>query len=145
MFRSLLQHQGNPRWSRMDASSESQIGLAVKYQIAFQVWQFHVNSYWQRNSYFAAFQSVALAAAWRIVGYRSAIVLCAAGILLVLVWYMNNLIIGSYIRSWWGTIEALEATDSGFPLVKDNERQCVRSGMRRILFVCYSTVMSCIP
>jgi hypothetical protein len=110
--------------SSNSGSPESRIDLATQYKIAFDAWKFQVDSYWQRNSYFAAFQGVALGAAWKILGDRSAVALCAAGIALVVVWYFNNLKVHSYIRYWWRRIGELErrgATE--FALVEGYEHR----------------------
>ena len=133
---------------------DSRIDLATQYKIAFEAWKFQVNSYWQRNSYFAAFQGVALGGAWKILGHRSAVALCAAGIALVVVWYLNNLKVHSYIRYWWRSIGELERMgETQFALVAHYERRrwedLEHRGWERLIsrfpLARYSTTMNAIP
>jgi hypothetical protein len=37
------------------------------YKEAFETWRYEVNSYWQRNNYFSAFEIAAIAGCWYVV------------------------------------------------------------------------------
>ncbi len=47
----------------MNGSSSHSIELEV-YRTTFETWRFEVDSYWQRNSYFAAFETAAITGCW---------------------------------------------------------------------------------
>lgn len=82
-----------------------------QYKLLFEVWRSQVDSYWQRSSYFAAFETVALAACWNLLDSRhlwTEIGLAILGVALTIVWYMNNLKTHSYVRHWWTAIMNLE-------------------------------------
>lgn len=69
--------------------------LLEVYRSLFSTWRFEVNSHWQRSSYFAAFETVAIAACWTVLtdssGQRWAgPVLAVLGIALTAVWFFNN-------------------------------------------------------
>lgn len=83
------------------------------YKSLFDTWRFEVNSHWQRSSYFAAFETVAVAACWKLLtdslGQRWAgVVLSALGIILTFVWFLNNNKTRYYARYWLGTVEDIE-------------------------------------
>ena len=39
------------------------------YRTIFETWRYEVDSYWQRNNYFAAFETAALAGCWYVVDH----------------------------------------------------------------------------
>jgi len=68
--------------------------LLQVYKSLFDTWRFEVNSHWQRSSYFAAFETVAIAAYWKVRSVPSdrgwAIFLSMLGAILTGVWFLNN-------------------------------------------------------
>ncbi len=87
--------------------------LIEVYKSLFETWRFEVNSHWQRSSYFAAFETVAVAACWELLtdssGQRWAgIGLSALGIILTMVWFLNNNKTRYYARYWLRAVERIE-------------------------------------
>jgi hypothetical protein len=86
--------------------------LLELYKSLFETWRFEVNSHWQRSSYFAAFETVAVAACWKLVsdpyfaGEGGA--LAALGILLTAVWYRNNNKTHFYAVYWLEKVAEIE-------------------------------------
>lgn len=76
--------------------------LLQLYESLFNTWRFQVNSHWQRSSYFAAFETVAIGACWKLLSERSwaAIVLAVLGLGLTGVWFLNNNKTHFYARYW---------------------------------------------
>ena len=50
----------------MNELSERPASMEV-YKTIFETWRSQVDSYWQRNTYFAAFETAALAGCWYLV------------------------------------------------------------------------------
>lgn len=91
--------------------------LQEDFRTALDIWQFQINSYWSRNSYFAAFHSAIMAAVWEITkppGIASPLRklaaegFCYAGIFLSLVWLVNNVRVHQYIMYWWTRASSIE-------------------------------------
>ena len=66
------------------------------YKSLFETWRFQVNSHWQRSSFFAAFETVALAACWKLFADKPntctailGVVLAVLGFFLTVVWFLN--------------------------------------------------------
>jgi len=81
------------------------------YKSVFETWRFEVNSYWQRNSYFAAFETAAIGGCWYLlekgrfpIGLSFAIL----GAALTVIWFWNNVAVHSYIEYWWASIKDSE-------------------------------------
>lgn len=84
------------------------------YKTLFETWWFEVNSHWQRSSYFAAFETVAVAACWKLLmdqNYAWAgIVLSIFGTALTEIWRRNNNKTHLYAVYWLGRVADLETT-----------------------------------
>jgi hypothetical protein len=88
--------------------------LVQVYKTLFETWRFQVNSHWQRSSYFAAFETVALAACWKLftdkpdthpaVGF----VLVLLGCTLTGVWYLTNNRTHEYALYWLKAVGEIE-------------------------------------
>jgi hypothetical protein len=82
------------------------------YKTLFETWRFEVNSHWQRSSYFAAFETVAVAACWKLLGDTKSvwagIVLAVLGILLTEIWRRNNQKTHFYAVYWLGKVAEIE-------------------------------------
>lgn len=81
------------------------------YKTIFETWRYEVDSYWQRNNYFAAFETAALAGCWYVVehghpGYGLAFSL--AGLASTIVWLITSVAVHSYIDYWWKSIKVIE-------------------------------------
>ena len=71
------------------------------YKVLFDTWRSQVDSYWQRSNYFAAFETVAVAACWHLLDTKhfwTEVGLSILGILLTITWYLNNRKTHSYVR-----------------------------------------------
>lgn len=67
--------------------------LIKLYNSLFETWRFEVNSHWQRSSYFAAFETVAVGACWKVLQDAyvvTAIIFSMMGLLLTTIWLFNN-------------------------------------------------------
>jgi hypothetical protein len=84
------------------------------YKTLFETWRFEVNSHWQRSSYFAAFETVAVAACWKLLidqNYAWAgVILSIFGTALTEVWRRNNNKTHLYAVYWLGRVADLEST-----------------------------------
>jgi len=83
------------------------------YKTIFETWRFQVNSYWQRSSYFAAFETAAIAGCWHLVTgtpahYKAGAFVSALGVLLTIVWLLNNHKTHKYVEYWWGALRKIE-------------------------------------
>jgi hypothetical protein len=83
------------------------------YKSLFDTWRFEVNSHWQRSSYFAAFETVAVAACWKLVRdtkvlSREGIVVSILGLALTVVWFLNNRKTHFYARYWLERVGIVE-------------------------------------
>ena len=92
------------------ADDRVDIGL---YNTVFETWRFQVVSYWQRTSYFAAFETAALVAVWTILDGRTEHLYTARfatglGALLTVLWFLNNLKTHAYVAYWWKTLGDIE-------------------------------------
>jgi hypothetical protein len=87
--------------------------LLEVYKSLFETWRFEVNSHWQRSSYFAAFETVAVAACWELLKSRDAPewpgpMLAVLGLLLTAVWFLNNRKTHFYAVYWLDAVGAVE-------------------------------------
>jgi hypothetical protein len=95
------------------------------YKTIFETWRYEVNSYWQRNSYFAAFEVAALAGCWHVVeqAHRwSGLAFSFAGLVSTVAWLVTSVAVHRYISYWWESIKHIEGklllVDSGFDFAK---------------------------
>jgi len=73
-------------------------------KIAYETWRFQVDSYWTRNSYFAAFEVAAAAGVWKLtdaVHYWMAFCLAIVCAGLTAIWFIANTRVHEYIEFWW--------------------------------------------
>jgi hypothetical protein len=104
-------------------SEHDRHALAV-YEQLFTTWRSQVDSYWQRSAYFAAFETAAVAACWHLIETshrRAPIFASILGLLLTLVWFLNNRAVRKYVLHWWSSLQDLEGKlkfhDLGFDYV----------------------------
>ena len=82
------------------------------YWAILETWSGQVDSYWQRTSYFAAFETVAIAGTWEVVneGYRkTGLCLFGFGVILTALWIFNNVKTHQYVVYWWEVLKEIEA------------------------------------
>ena len=87
--------------------------LIELYKSLSETWRFEVNSHWQRSAYFAAFETVAIAACWKLLTdppcHRGASIgLSVLGIALTAVWFLSNEKTRDYARYWLKTVCEIE-------------------------------------
>jgi len=81
------------------------------YDILFRTWFAQIDSYWQRSSYFGAFETFAIGGAWWILrsgDRRTGLLLGGLGVLLTLCWYLNNLKTYDYVLYWMKALQEVE-------------------------------------
>ncbi|MGA3334393.1 MAG: hypothetical protein ABSC62_09550 [Terracidiphilus sp.] len=82
------------------------------YKTLFETWRIEVNSHWQRSSYFAAFETVAVTACWKLLeetkSVWAGILLAILGILLTEIWRRNNEKTHFYAVYWLGKVTEIE-------------------------------------
>jgi hypothetical protein len=81
------------------------------YRNVYETWRFEVNSYWQRNAYFAAFETAAIGGCWYLLEKQTAVMGLLFSILgtgLSLLWLWNNVAVHKYIKYWWQCIKDTE-------------------------------------
>lgn len=73
------------------------------YKQTFETWRFQVESYWTRNTYFAAFETAALGADWIVSTnhHWTAGLGGAVALVLTMVWIFSCQKQQGYIRYWW--------------------------------------------
>jgi len=85
-------------------------------KLALDAWRFQIDSYWTRNSYFVTFHTAIMAAVWEITKNKdlpdsrrlAAGGFCYAGMILALLWLVNNIRVHQYILYWWRKAEGIE-------------------------------------
>jgi hypothetical protein len=85
--------------------------FAERFGVAMDTWRFQVDSYWTRNSYFAVFETGALASLWFVFreGYNATCIAGSViGCILTVVWLFNNSRGHSYVSYWWDRLKAIE-------------------------------------
>jgi hypothetical protein len=78
--------------------------FAERFESAMSAWKFQVESYWTRNSYFAAFETAAAAGVWNLIENKhwwTSLAFSAGLIALTFIWFFNNMRIHEYIDYWW--------------------------------------------
>jgi hypothetical protein len=85
------------------------------YKLLFDNWRFQVQNNWQRSSYFAVFETAALAGAWSVIDqhFWSGLFFAFLGAALTLVWTFSNHRSGLYASYWWKSLCRLERKASG--------------------------------
>ena len=81
------------------------------YKTTCETWRYEVDSYWQRNNYFAAFETVALAGCWYVVEHcylRSGLAFAVLGTASTVVWLITSIAVHRYIDYWWKSIHHAE-------------------------------------
>lgn len=82
------------------------------YKLLFENWRFQVKSNWERSSYFAVFETAALAGAGKVLSNHCwlvpGIVFSALGVCLTLIWTASNHRSGQYTEYWWNALDTLE-------------------------------------
>lgn len=82
------------------------------YQTTVETWRYEVDSYWQRNNYFAAFETAALAGCWYVVEHSQpwpGLAFSFLGLISAIIWYITSLAVLKYVRYWWGAIKTAES------------------------------------
>ena len=91
------------------------------YEIIFETWRFQVNSYWQRSVFFAAFETAGIAGCWYVISGTSlqgcisgklshpciGVLFSVLGIILTIVWYLNNKKTHAYVDYWWESLKKI--------------------------------------
>jgi len=85
------------------------------YKLLFDNWRFQVQNNWQRSSYFAVFETAALAGAWSVIDqhYWPGLFFAFLGAALTLVWTFSNHRSGLYASYWWKSLCKLEQEAKG--------------------------------
>jgi hypothetical protein len=85
------------------------------YKTLFETWRFQVNSHWQRSSFFAGFETVALAACWKLFDDKPdkytillGAFLALLGVALTVVWYLINNRTHKYALYWLEQVGEVE-------------------------------------
>ncbi len=81
------------------------------YKTICETWRYEVDSYWQRNNYFAAFETVALAGCWYVVEHHhpwSGVLFSILGVISTIVWLITSVAVHRYIDYWWKSIQKVE-------------------------------------
>ena len=97
---------------KQSAESNGERLLQVEvYKTIFETWRFQVNSYWQRSSYFAAFETATIAGVWGILEANrlwTGLAFSVLGLALTLIWFLNNRATHSYVLYWWSALKGVE-------------------------------------
>jgi len=81
------------------------------YRTIFETWRYEVDSYWQRNNYFAAFETAALAGCWYVVEHNHArygLAFSLLGLSSTIVWFITSIAVHRYVAYWWESIQKVE-------------------------------------
>lgn len=83
------------------------------YKSTVEIWRFEVDSYWQRNKYFAAFETAAIAGCWYLnehqrFGFET--LFSVLGLILTGLWIWSNVGVHRYIRYWWKSFRDAEVS-----------------------------------
>ncbi len=66
---------------------------------------------WQRNSYFAAFETAALAGCWFVVEHAQpwpGLAFSVLGLISAIIWLITSIAVLQYIRYWWSAVKSIE-------------------------------------
>jgi hypothetical protein len=81
------------------------------YRTIFETWRYEVDSYWQRNNYFAAFETAAIAGCWYVVEHAhpwSGLAFSFLGFASTIVWLITSIAVHRYVDYWWRSIQKIE-------------------------------------
>lgn len=81
------------------------------YKTIFETWRYEVDSYWQRNNYFAAFETAALAGGWYVVEHAHpwpGLAFSLIGLASAIVWFITSIAVHRYVSYWWEAIKQIE-------------------------------------
>jgi len=81
------------------------------YRTIFETWRYEVDSYWQRNNYFAAFETAALAGCWYVVDHThlwAGLAFSILGFASALIWFLTSMAVHRYVDYWWDSIKEIE-------------------------------------
>jgi hypothetical protein len=81
------------------------------YRTIFETWRYEVDSYWQRNNYFAAFETAALAGCWYVVEHahpKFGPAFSLLGLVSTIVWLITSIAVHRYVDYWWNSIQKIE-------------------------------------
>jgi|SRR5580658_3442728 hypothetical protein len=81
------------------------------YKAIFETWRYEVDSYWQRNNYFAAFETAALAGCWYVVEHSylwPGLAFSLLGLMSTVVWFVTSIAVHRYVAYWWKSIQEIE-------------------------------------
>jgi hypothetical protein len=83
------------------------------YREVLQTWRYEVDSYWQRNNYFSAFETAAIAGCWYVVEHSHPWVASAFSILgatSAVIWLITSVAVHKYVNYWWNAIKDVESS-----------------------------------
>jgi hypothetical protein len=108
------------------------------YKAVFDTWRYEVNSYWQRNSYFAAFETAAMAGCWYVVEHKyhwPGFVFSIAGLGSAVIWWITSIAVHRYVQHWWEGIKTIEGKFGLHEAGLDFASQHRGSGLHPSIFV----------
>jgi hypothetical protein len=88
--------------------------VAVKlevYKNIYEMWRFEVDSYWQRNNYFSAFEIAALGGCWYVLeksDFVAGLTFSVLGACLTGFWLRNNIVIRRLVDYWRNSAQSSE-------------------------------------
>ena len=83
----------------------------VVYRTIFETWRCQVDWFWQRNNYFAAFETAALAGCWYVVEHSHpwvGLAFAVAGLGSTIAWLLTSLGTHRYADYWLKSIQHIE-------------------------------------
>lgn len=102
------------------------------YKAIFETWRYEVDSYWQRNNYFAAFETAALAGCWYVIEERHhcwvGLAFAFLGLTSATIWRLTSEAVHNYVSYWWKAVKDIEDKLSLGCEVLDYATQHKRSG-----------------
>jgi hypothetical protein len=90
------------------------------YRTTVETWRYEVDSYWQRNNYFAAFETAALAGCWYVVEHAHlwvGLAFSVLGLVSAGIWFVTSVAVLRYVRYWWDAVKSAE----GKLMLADND------------------------
>jgi hypothetical protein len=106
------EHKDNGSGTEHLAETEEKQSVNVEvYKTIFETWRFQVDSYWQRSSYFAAFETATIAGVWGVLEANrlwTGLTFSVLGLALTLIWFLNNAATHKYVLHWWNALKTVE-------------------------------------
>ncbi len=91
---------------------DQDLGLRQEvYKEVFETWRYEVDSYWQRNNYFSAFETAAIAGCWYVVEHShpwAALAFSSLGAASAVIWLVTSIAVHTYVAYWWQSIKRAE-------------------------------------